>query len=79
MYLFKLEFLSILDIYAQEWDCWIIWYFYFKVFKESLFSTMAVPIYIPTNSVEGFTFLHTFSSILLFADILMIAILTGVM
>ena len=28
-----------------------------------LFSIMAVPIYIPTNSVGGFPFLHTLSSI----------------
>ena len=28
-----------------------------------LFSTMAAPIYIPTNSVGGFPFLHTLSSI----------------
>ena len=28
-----------------------------------LFSTVAVSIYIPTNSVKGFPFLHTLSSI----------------
>ena len=33
-------------------------------FKEFiLFSTVAAPIYIPTNSVGGFCFLHTLSSI----------------
>ena len=25
-----------LSVYAQEWDCWVIWQFYFQVFKESL-------------------------------------------
>ena len=30
-----------------------------------LFSMMVVPIYILTNSLEGFPFLHTFSSIYL--------------
>ena len=39
----------------------------------------AVPIYILTNSVAEFPFLHTLSSnYLLFVDFLMMAILTGV-
>ena len=25
-----------LGVYAQEWDCWVIWKFYFQFFKESL-------------------------------------------
>ena len=37
---------------------------------------MAVPIYIPTNSIGGFPFLHTFSQNLLFIDFLMMALLT---
>ena len=24
-----------LGIYAQKWDCWVIWQFYFQLFKES--------------------------------------------
>ena len=24
-----------LGVYAQQWDCWIIWQFYFQLFKES--------------------------------------------
>ena len=43
-----------------------------------LFSIVAAPTYIPTNSVGGFPFLHTLSSIYLVVDILMMAILTGV-
>ena len=39
-----------------------------------LCSTVAVPISIPTNSVGGFPFLHTLSSII---DFLMMAILIG--
>ena len=37
----------------------------FPVFKEisTLFSIAAVLVYIPTNSVRGFPFLHTLSSI----------------
>ena len=37
----------------------------FLVFKDTsiLFSTVAVPVYIPTNTVWGFLFLHVFSSI----------------
>ena len=36
----------------------------FLVFKGNsiLFSTVVAPIYIPTNSVGGFLFLHTISS-----------------
>ena len=36
----------------------------FLVFKETsiLFSTVAVAIYIPTNRVGGFPFIHTFFS-----------------
>ena len=42
-------------------------------------SIVAVSIYIPTNSARGFPFLHIFLSIYcLFADFLMMAILTGV-
>ena len=22
-------------LYAQQWDCWVIWQFYFQPFKES--------------------------------------------
>ena len=47
--------------------------------KSMLFSIVVIPIYIPTNSVEGFPFLHTiFSIYLLFVDFLIMAILTGV-
>ena len=42
------------------------------------FSIVAVPIYIPTNSVGGFPFPHTLSKHLFFVDFLMMAILTGV-
>ena len=24
-----------LDMYAQQWDCWVVWQFYFQFFKES--------------------------------------------
>ena len=57
-----------LGVYAQEWDCWVIWQFYFQFFFfflgiSTLFSIMAVLVCIPTNSVRGFPFLHTLSSI----------------
>ena len=55
-----------LHVYAQQWDCWVIWQFCLQLFKESpftLFSIVAVLVCIPTNSVGGFPFLHTLSSI----------------
>ena len=24
-----------LGVYAQQWDCWVIWQFHFQFFKES--------------------------------------------
>ena len=42
------------------------------------FSIMVIPIYSPTNNVGGFPFLCTLFSILLFVDLLMMTILTGV-
>ena len=69
---------SFLQINAQEWDYWIIWQFYFQVFKGTsiLFSIVATLIYIPTNSVRGFPFLHIHSSICYLQIFLMMAILT---
>ena len=43
-----------------------------------MFSIVVVSIYIPTTSVGGFPFLHILSTILLFVDFLMMAILTSV-
>ena len=42
-----------------------------------LFSTVAAPIYVPTNSVQGFPFLHIFTNICYMWS-LMIVTLTGV-
>ena len=76
MYLFELEFspetrpgVGLLDHMATL----------LLVFKGpyTLFSLMAT-IYIPSNSVDRFPFLHTLSSICSFSDFLMIAILAGV-
>ena len=43
-----------------------------------MFSIVAAPTYILTNSIGGFPFLHTLSVVLLFVDFLMMAILSGV-
>ena len=24
-----------LSVYTQQWDCWVVWQFYFQFFKES--------------------------------------------
>ena len=54
-----------LGVYAQQWDCWVVWQFYFQFFKgiSTMFSIVAVLVCIPTNSVRGFLFLCTLSSI----------------
>ena len=43
-------------------DCMVALFLVFKG-PSILFSIVAAPIYIPTNSVEGFCFLHILSSI----------------
>ena len=50
------------------------------VFWETsiLFSTVAAPTYIPTNSVQGFPFLYILANICYLCSFLMIAILSGV-
>ena len=49
----------------------------FSFLTSILFSIVAVPIYIPTDSVVGFPFLHPLQHLLL-VDFLTMAILTGV-
>ena len=31
----NLKMSVILGVYAQKWDCWVIWQFYFQFFKKS--------------------------------------------
>ena len=31
----SLSILVFFGVYAQQWDCWVIWQFYFQFFKES--------------------------------------------
>ena len=78
-YLFKLVFLFFSDIYpgVEFLGCMVVlilvfWDIYI------LFSTIAAPIYIPTNSVGGFPFLHILTNICFSVFFLMMAILTGV-
>jgi len=64
MYVFDYDFLQ---TYAQEWDCWSCNSSIFIFWGTSiLISIMSVPVYIPTNSVGGFPFLHTLSSMYCF-------------
>ena len=48
---------SFLQIYAQEWDCWVVW---------QLFSVVTALVYSPTHRAGGFPLLHTVSSIYYF-------------
>ena len=44
-----------LGVYDPQWDCWVVWQFYFQFFKESrYFSIVAVLVCIPTSSVKAF-------------------------
>ena len=67
-------------VYAQQWDCWVVWQFYFQCFKQlphcTLFSIVAILVCIPTNSVRGFPFFHTLSRIYCLYTFIA-AILTG--
>ena len=51
--------------YGKQYEGFLTKIELFLVFKETpiLFAIVAISIYIPTNSVGGFPFLHTFSSI----------------
>ena len=65
MYLFKLRFSP--DIFPEVGLLDHIMLILFLVFKGNsvLFFIVTAPIHIPTNSIRGFLFHHTFSSIYL--------------
>ena len=54
---------SFVWVYAQKWDCWIIWQLLVFLGTSILLFIMVAPIYIPTRHAGGFPFLHTLSSI----------------
>ena len=56
-------------VYAQDWDCWILWNLFFSFLRNLLaFSTVDVSVNIPTNSVGGFPFFPYPPEHLLFVD-----------
>ena len=63
-YLFELVFSSLLDIYSGV-ELLGLMVVLFLVFSETtmLFSTVAAPIYIPTNNVQGISFLYVLTNI----------------
>ena len=77
MYLFKLVFSFSLDIYpgVELLDNRVVLFLLFWG-TPLLFSTLAAPTYIPTNTAQGFPFLH-YPCYSLFVVFLMIATLTG--
>ena len=66
------------QVYAQDWDCWILWKLCFYLFWGTalLFSTVDAPACAPPTVWEGFPLLHTLSS-MLFINCLMMAIRIG--
>ena len=62
--LFKLVFLFTLEVYpaVKLLDHMVVLYLFFGV-ASILFSTVTVPIYIPTSSVLGFPFLYLLATI----------------
>ena len=59
----QLHFLSFRE-YDQQWDFWVICRFISSFLRNTYtFSILAVLVYIPTNSVRGFPFLHLLSII----------------
>ena len=44
-----------LSMYAQKWDCWVIWQLYFQFFKKSphLFSIVAVLVGNSNNLIQA--------------------------
>ena len=77
MYLFKLVFSFSLDIYpgVELLDNRVVLFLLFWG-TSLLFSPLAAPTYIPTNTAQGFPFLH-YPCYSLFVVFLMIATLTG--
>ena len=68
---------SFFQIYARDWNCWIIWKlcFYFFWGTSILFSTVAAPVSTPLNSVRRFPSSTQPLQHLLFINCLMMAIL----
>ena len=58
---FQIKSFHLFQIYDHEWDCWIIWSLLYLLFKGTfrVFSIVAAPIYNPTNSIGGFSFLQS--------------------
>ena len=68
---------SSVQIYAQQWDCWIKWQLYCFFRNLHAVSIVAASISIPTNIIGGALF-FTASAASVTGDLLMTAILIGV-
>ena len=79
MYLFKLVFLFFSDMYpgVELLDHMVALFLVFCGLSI-LLSIVAAPIYIYTNSAQGFPFLYILDHHLLFVVFLVLAVLTGV-
>ena len=68
-----------LQIYAQAWDCWVMWWLCFQLFKKPPYSSPQwLHQFISPPKVQEGSLFSTPLQHLLFVDFLMMAILTGV-
>ena len=70
-----------LGVYAQQWDCWVVWQFYFSFLRNDFFTTLFSIVVLQLHShqqCKNVPFSPYLLQHFLFIDFLVAAILTGV-